>query len=80
MYTVWQSKKKIYIDNLGWSCTIVKQQRHIYVPDTVQAEVIGERINRGGGYRLVIPVLYHFYGHKNGVSWLRTDQRRFAKI
>ena len=34
MYTVWQSKKKIYIDNLGWSCTIVKQQRHIYVPDT----------------------------------------------
>ena len=38
---------------------------------SVQAEVIGERINWGGGYGLEIPVLYHFCGHENGVNWLK---------
>ena len=40
------------------------------LPNTfVQAEVIGEKINQGGGYGLESPVSYHFYGHKKGVNW-----------
>ena len=42
------------------------------LPNTfVQAEVIGERINRSSGYGLKIPVPYDFYGHKKGVNWLK---------
>ena len=29
---------------------------------SLEAEVVGERVNRGGGYGLGIPVLYHFLG------------------
>ena len=44
------------------------------VPNTsVQAEVIEERVNLGGGYRLEIPVSYHFYGHERASTGSRTD-------
>ena len=36
---------------------------------SVQAEVIGERINQGRDYGLEIPVSYHFYGHEKFVNW-----------
>ena len=50
------------------------------LPNTsVQAEVIGERINRGDGYGLKIPVLYHFYGHKNGINWLKNRLEAILK-
>ena len=58
---------------VGWPCANVIQQSRIYVPDIpkyVQAKVIEERINRGGGYGLQIPVSYHFCGHEKGVNWL----------
>ena len=29
---------------------------------TIEAEVVGKRLNRGGGYGLEIPVIYRFYG------------------
>ena len=38
----------------------------------VHADVIGKRINQGGGYGLEIPVSYHFYGHKKGLNWLKS--------
>ena len=42
------------------------------LPSTsVQAEVIGERINQVGGYGLEIPALYHFYGYESGINWLK---------
>ena len=33
--------------------------------------MIGERINRGGGYGLEIPVSYHFYGHEKSINWVK---------
>ena len=32
-------------------------------------EVIGKRLNRGGGYGLEIPVIYHFHGQEKLVNW-----------
>ena len=50
------------------------------LPNTsVQAEVIGEKINWGGGYGLEIPVLYHFYGHENGINWLKNKLKAIHK-
>ena len=46
---------------------------------SAQAEVIGERINRGGGYGLEIPVLYHFNGHENGVNWFKNRLEAIRK-
>ena len=41
------------------------------LPSTsVQAEVIGERINQVGGYGLEIPALYHFYGHESNSGFV----------
>ena len=50
------------------------------LPNTsVQAEVIGGRTNRGGGYGLEIPVSYHFYGHEKGVNWLKNRLEAIGK-
>ena len=46
---------------------------------SVQAEVIGETINRDGGYGLEIPVLYHFRGNENGVNWLKVRLETIRK-
>ena len=50
------------------------------LPNTsVQAEVIEESINQGGGYGLEIPVLYQIYGHENGVNWLKNRLQAIRK-
>lgn len=41
--------------------------------------MIGDRINRGGGYEIEIPVLYHFYGHEMAKNGSRTDLKRKEK-
>ena len=41
------------------------------VPNTsIEVEVIGKRMNRGGGYGLEIPVAYRFNGPEKLVKWL----------
>ena len=35
------------------------------IDGSVQEEVIGERVNLGGGFGLEIKVRFHFYGHEN---------------
>ena len=41
------------------------------VPYTsIEAEVVGKRLNRGGGYGLEIPVQYRFYGPPKALQWL----------
>ena len=37
---------------------------------SIEAEVVGKRLNRGGGYGLEIPVQYHFYGPPKTLQWL----------
>ena len=37
---------------------------------TIEAEVVGKRLNRGGGYGLEIPVFYRFYGKEKTIMWL----------
>ena len=32
------------------------------LPNTIEDEVVGKRVNRGGGYGLEIPVAYRFNG------------------
>ena len=75
MYTMWQSKKKIYSYGhpkfVGHVPLLNSKVISMFLtlPNTsVQAEVIEEKINLGVGYGLKIPVLYHFYGHENGVN------------
>ena len=41
------------------------------VPNTsIEVEVVGKRMNRGGGYGLEIPVAYRFNGPEKLVKWL----------
>ena len=41
------------------------------VPNTsIEIQVVGKRLNRGGGYSLEIPVIYRFYGQEELVNWL----------
>ena len=41
------------------------------VPNTsIEVEVVGKRVNRGGGYGLEIPVIYRFDGPEKLVKWL----------
>ena len=41
------------------------------VPNTsITAEVVGERLNCGGGYGLEIPVMYCFHGPEKLINWL----------
>ena len=41
------------------------------VPNTsITAEVVGKRLNRGGGYGLEIPVMYRFHGPEKLINWL----------
>ena len=37
---------------------------------SIEFQVIGKRLNRGGGCGLEIPVIYHFYGQEKLVNWL----------
>ena len=86
MYTVWQSKKKNHSygqPKLVGHIPLLNSKvisMFLTLPNTsVQVEVIGQRINPGGGYRLKIPVLYHFYGHENGVNWLKNKLEAIRK-
>ena len=36
----------------------------------IEAQVIGKRLNRGGGYGLEIPIIYRFYDQEKLVNWL----------
>ena len=41
------------------------------IPNTsIEVEVVGKRVNRGGGYGLEIPVLCRFYGPEKLINWL----------
>ena len=41
------------------------------VPNTsIEVQVVGKRLNRGGSYGLEIPVIYRFYGQEKLVNWL----------
>ena len=41
------------------------------LPNTsIEVQVVGKRLNRGGGYGLEIPVIYRFYGQETLVNWL----------
>ena len=41
------------------------------VPNTsIEVQVVGKRLNRGGGYGLEIPVIYRFYGQEKLANWL----------
>ena len=52
--------------NISKACSIF-----LKVPNTsIEFQVIGKRLNRGGGYGLEIPVIYHFYGQEKLVNWL----------
>lgn len=86
MYTVRQSKKKIHTDSLGrlvghlplLNSKVVSI--FLALSDTsVQAEVTGERIDRGGGYEQEIPVLYQFYCNENEVNWLKNRLEAILK-
>ena len=46
---------------------------------SVQAEAIGERINRGDNCRLETKVLYHFYGHEQSLNWLQNRLQAIDK-
>ena len=40
-------------------------------PNTsIEFQVVGKRLNHGGGYSLGIPVIYRFYGQEKLVNWL----------
>ena len=76
MYTLWQSKKKIHTDNLSClpkcNCYAAKSYVFLTLPNTsVQTQVIGKTIDRGGDYGLEIPVSHHFQGHKKGENWFK---------
>ena len=52
--------------NISKACSMF-----LKVPNTsIEFQVIGKRLNRGGGYGLEIPVIYHFYGQEKLVNWL----------
>ena len=41
------------------------------VPNTsIEFQVIGKKLNHGGGNGLEIPVIYHFYGQEKLATWL----------
>ena len=41
------------------------------IPNTaIEVQVVGKRVNRGGGYGLEIPVIYRFFGAERLVKWL----------
>ena len=75
---MWQSKKKIHSNGqpklVGYVPLLNSKAIFMFLtlPNTsVQTDVIGERINRGGRFGSEISVLYHFYGHENGVNLLK---------
>ena len=37
---------------------------------SIEVEVVGKKLNRGGGYRLEIPVKYRVNSQKKIVQWL----------
>ena len=51
--------------NISKLCILFLKMPNTYIT----AKVIGKRLNRGGGYGLEIPVIYHFHGHEKVVNW-----------
>ena len=40
-------------------------------PNINRAEVVGNRVNRGAGHGLEVPVHYHFYGPRKAIMWVK---------
>ena len=52
--------------NISKTCPMI-----LKVPNTsIEVQVVGKRLNRGGSYGLEIPVIYRFYGQEKLVNWL----------
>ena len=52
--------------NISKTCSMF-----LKIPKTsIEVQVAGKRLNRGGGYVLEIPVIYRFYGQEKLVNWL----------
>ena len=49
----------------------ITRTKFLKVPNTsIEVQVVGKRLNRGGGYGLEIPVIYRFYGQEKLVNRL----------
>ena len=46
---------------------------------SMEAEVVGKRLNRGGGYGLDIPVLYRFYSPPKALLTM-VDKKELEKV
>ena len=45
-------------------------KRFLSLPQTsIRAEVVGNRVNRGAGHGLEVPVRYYFYGPRKAIMW-----------
>ena len=52
--------------NISKTCSMF-----LKVPSTsIEVQVVGKKLNRGGGYGLEIPVIYRFYDQEKLVNWL----------
>ena len=53
-------------ENISKCCSMF-----LTIPNTaIEVQVVGKRVNRGGGYGLEIPVIYRFFGAERLVKWL----------
>ena len=52
--------------NISKTCSIFLKVSNT----SIEVEVVGKRLNCGGGYGLEIPVIYRFYGQEKLVNWL----------
>ena len=54
--------------------------KFLKIPFTsIEVEVVGKSLNRGGGYGLEIPVKYRFYGQEKIVQWFTKKIRNGKK-
>ena len=61
---------KVIVGHVPWNVSNFFSM-FLKVPNTsIEVEVVGKRVNRGGGYGLEIPVVYRFNGPENLVKWL----------
>mgnify|MGYP001792401175 CR=1 FL=1 len=61
---------KVIVGHVPWNVSNFFSM-FLKVPNTsIEVEVVGKRVNRGGGYGLEIPVVYRFNGPEKLVKWL----------
>ena len=61
--------------NISKTCSMF-----LKVPNTsIEVQVVGKRLNRGGGYGLEIPVIYRFSGQEKLLNWLIKKIKAAAK-